>query len=86
MFPVGIVAIFAGFSVEIKKKGSTGIWTRDARIKTSCADHYTMEPVPTVGFEPTRWISPDDLKSSPLDLSGKLTVLGAGFDPATFGS
>jgi hypothetical protein len=36
-----------------------------------------------VGFEPTR-PKPADLKSAPLDLSGKVLIPPAGLEPATF--
>ena len=43
------------FRLQVKKVGSTEIWTRIAGFKVQSANHYTIEPGPTrMGFEPTR--------------------------------
>ena len=42
-------------TVQVKKLGSTEIWTRIAGFKVQSANHYTIEPGSTrMGFEPTR--------------------------------
>jgi hypothetical protein len=43
----------------------------------------TYKIIVPVGFEPTR-PKPADLKSAPLDLSGKVLIPPAGLEPATF--